>query len=121
MAPRPFAFLLTFAAATLAGCATSVPAVRLPPPPGPPLYWYVHDSSEEEGKITFRCINAGSMDCADKVDRQIVVLEAARICRDWGYDGLNSAGPNMAWTRPTMEGMKVESQTTFRCRKPKKK
>ncbi len=116
MAPRPFAFLLTLAAASLAGCATSVPAARLPHPPGPPLYWYVHDSSEEEGKITFRCIDAGTMNCADKVDRNIMVLEAARICRDWGYASLKTVGPNIFWTRPTKEGMKVEHQSTFRCR-----
>lgn len=116
MAPRPFAILLALAAASMAGCATSFPAAQLPHPPGAPFYWHVHDSSEEEGKVTFRCTDADSMNCADKVDRNIMVLEAARICRDWGYDGLKSAGPNMGWTRPTMEGMKVEHQTKFQCR-----
>ena len=114
-------FLLTLAAVALTGCAVNHPAVQLPPPPGPPIYWYVHDSSKEDGKITFRCIDAGSLDCADDADRRTVVLQAAKMCRDWGYDGLKNAGPDIAWTRPTMEGMKVKFQNTFRCRKPKKK
>ena len=84
------------------------------------MFWYVHDSSEEDGKITFRCTDSRSMDCADQMDRWAVQLQAEKMCRDWGYDGLGGAGPNVAWTEPTREGMKVEHRTSFRCRKPKK-
>ena len=106
----------------VAGCTQNHPPVQLPPPPGPTLYWYVHDSSEKDGKITFRCIDGASMACADQTDRWIMLLQAAKMCRDWGYEGLNNGGgPNIAWTRPTREGLTVAHQATFRCRKPKKK
>ena len=113
--------LLTFAAVVLAGCTQIGPTPQLPPPPGPPKYWYVHESSEEEGKITYRCDDTGSLDCADQGDLWTVQLQAAKMCREWGYDGLKGGGWGAGWTRPTREGMKVRNQTTYRCRKPKKK
>ena len=110
--------LPAFAAAILAGCTPMGPTSQLPPPSGPLKHWYVHESSEEEGKITFRCDDTGSRKCSDQADLWNMELHAAKMCRDWGYDGLRKRGPHIAWTRPTREDMQVRNQTTYRCKKP---
>ena len=107
--------LLAFATVALAGCASTFPSTPLPPPTGPLVYWHVHDSSEAEGEITFRCNQTTSVNCADQQDRLNVQLHAAKMCRDWGYAGLKNAGPNIGWTVPMREDIVARHQTTFRC------
>ena len=114
--------LLTCAgAAALAGCTRLGPSPQLPPPVGPLMYWYVHESSEEEGKITFRCDETVSPNCADQTELWNVQLHAEKRCRDWGYDGLGKSGLNFGWSLPNREGVRVRNQTSYRCRKPKRK
>ena len=111
--------LLMFAAFALAGCTRNFPESQLPPPTGPLVHWHVHESSEAEGKITFRCNQTMSMNCSDDQDRLNALLHAAKMCRDWGYAGLKNAGPNLGWTVPMRDSVNARYQTTFRCRGPK--
>ena len=74
---RPIAsiFLRTagaLAAVALAGCTMTRRAPPVLPPTGPPAYWYVAESSQEDGKIKLQCHYRNSRRCVgDKELRKV--------------------------------------------------
>ena len=75
------------AAVALAGCTIPRGVPPVPPPTGPPVYWFVAESSQADGKIKFRCHDRNTRRCFDGTEQWAVWKEAEAMCRQWGYDG----------------------------------
>ncbi len=102
------------AAVALAGCTMPRGVPPVPPPTGPPAYWFVVESSQADGKIKFRCDYRNSRRCIDGKEQWAVLKQAESMCRQWGYDGPIKPGLGTGWSGREHDTMRQVYRCTMK-------